>query len=278
MLALFLVALLLASPQFLPMLNNALVRALIQEGVATGQYPSTLYKYRSFDARTEDIFKNDQLWFSQAKAFNDPFDCQIHQSEPYSPADIESYLLTRAGLAPNTASQLATGYARDPRQFRKLLEEVKERVLGTKGILCLSRPHDHILMWSHYCTGHTGFVLGFSLLADVSFFCTPFNVLYVDNYPNFNYLTEPDKILNHGMLSKSTLWAYEQEVRILKNTAGPHQFAKQCLTEVLLGAKMSDADKTSLLGYLKTYGYTHVKVKQAVVSHSRYALDFTTMP
>jgi hypothetical protein len=254
------------------MLNPTYATPLIAHGIATGQYPARLYKYRGFDAYTDSIFANNRLWFSDSAAFNDPFDCQIVDSGNYTRSDIFDYLVSR-GVPTVQATQLADDHAANPALFPALLAQVKQAVLGSKGILSMSRINNNILMWSHYAASHSGFVLGFDVATDIPFFTTPLHVRYVNDYPAFQYLRESDKIVSHGLLSKSTLWNYEQEVRIIKNAQGLHPFNKQSLTQVILGSRTDAANKTRILQLLRTHGYNHVTVSETVPSSARYELE-----
>jgi len=248
------------------------LHALIAEGIRTGQYPSRLYKYRKFDHNTDSLFVDHHLYFSNPSAFNDPFDCQIHDNHHYTRDEIFRYLRSR-DVDPAQAGLLADSHQRDPSLFQTLLAQVKEMVIGSKGILSLSERPDDILMWSHYSESHTGFVMGFDVPRDIPFFTTPFRVNYSGSYPAYAYLIESDKILSHGMMTKSDHWSYEQEVRILKNNQGLHPFDKASLVEVILGARTTNANSTRVQQLLNNNGYAHVAVRQASVSRTNYAID-----
>jgi len=242
-------------------------------GVQAGQYPSRLYKYRGFDPNTESIFKDHSLWFADFKTFNDPFDCQIQDPGGYTRDEIIRYLMSRGSLDAANAEQIADAQIQSPGFFPKLLEKVKQLVLGNKGILSLSTEPDNILMWSHYAASHSGFVLGFDVLKDIQFFNAPIRVHYNANYPTFRYLLQIDKIAEIGLGTKSDLWGYEGEIRIIKDTQGLHTFDPSCLAEVVLGCGMKSPEKDSLLRFLNTYGYAHVMVKQAKPSRTSYKLE-----
>jgi hypothetical protein len=259
------------------MLPDHIARPLIERGLREGTYPQRLYKYRRFDAYTEDIFRNHSLWFSGPLAFNDPFDCQIRDAGNYTRNDIHTYCNTR-GVPAQQAAQIADLFQQNPDNLLQLLEEAKNEAITTKGVLAMSQVRDNILMWSHYADSHTGFVLGFTLPEDISFFITPFHAIYVDAYPTFQYLRDDDLIVTNGILSKSRLWEYEQEIRILKRTQGSHAFAPTALTEVILGARISTQNRDRLLQHLRQYGFQHVSVLQATAHNSRYELELNPIP
>lgn len=249
---------------------------LVSIAVNQGDFPKTLYKYRRIDSNTESIFARCELWFARFDSFNDPFDCQINDAGGYSDADIEKYLVERGVLQEN-AERIISHRATNPDFIDESLKDSNRKVLESWGILCLSRRRDDILMWSHYCDSHSGFVLGFSLLECPEFFLTPLNVRYAADYPTYSYLKEPEKIVTHGIITKSLQWDYEEEVRILKKSPGLHAFKKHCLTEVILGCRMADSDRAVLLEYLKKYGFDHVTVSEAKCSLTSYCLDISPL-
>lgn len=255
------------------MLDPQQAAALINIGIQQGEYPTHVCKYREFDQYTESLFRDHQLWFSVAKKFNDPFDCQIQDQGNYTKAEIINYLRQRVGMSPDAAAQMADRDDRDPQFFWSELEKVKSTVLGSKGILSLSTKPMDILMWSHYTNSHEGFVLGFEILKDIQFFSVPLHVKYNQDYPAYKYLTEPDKIVTHGLLTKSKFWEYEGEIRVIKNQQGLHTFAKACLVEIILGCRIEQANKDRIFQYLKNYDYGHTKVYQATPSASKYELE-----
>src|SRR5437667_11515658 len=101
-------------------------------------------------------------------------------------------------MDPIEAASIVLRNARDPGFFEKSVRDSKKTALAKWGVLCLSRRRDDILMWSHYCASHTGFVLGFDVLRCPELFVIPLNVKYDASYPAYHYLRESDKIVTYG--------------------------------------------------------------------------------
>jgi len=232
-----------------------------------------LYRYRSFDEFTKSLFEDHSLYFSKPELFNDPFDCQIFDQGGYTANEVFDYL-TSAGMPSHQASFIALKGAQEPGLIEELLEKAKQLSFGNRGLLCLSKRYDDILMWSHYAKNHTGFVLAFDVLKDPGFFNPPLEVDYVDEYPAFQYLKDQSGIIKKGALAKSKHWKYEQEVRVIKPTNGLIPFSKTCLVEVILGARITSANRDQMIGYLKDDGYAHVTIKQARISRTKYEVEF----
>lgn len=98
-----------------------------------------IYKYFNFSSVSSfatdnriDSFKNNYLWFSKPRFFNDPFDCNLQVISYYN-----NFLNSLSLLSPN---------AKD-----LIIENTKEF-----GICCFSKSNDNIHMWSHYADSHKG--------------------------------------------------------------------------------------------------------------------------
>lgn len=76
-------------------------------------------------------------------------------------------------------------------------------------VYCLSERCDLSLMWSHYTASHTGICLEFDALAAP--FIHAAKVIYRPTYPAFD-ITAPGY---EPLITKSDVWAYEAEWRII---------------------------------------------------------------
>jgi hypothetical protein len=134
--------------------------------------PKFLYRYRSLTGYAredvERVLAHQQIRFSSAGWFNDPFDCRLAPDLNATEDEkrrwlVESYVpstypaLTDCERA-RAAEQLAP-------EADALLEKHVQYTLGTlipnSGVLSLSAVPDDILMWSHYANGHRGICLKF---------------------------------------------------------------------------------------------------------------------
>lgn len=111
-------------------------------------------------------------------------------------------------------------------------ENFKESFSNTFGVLSLTQNPDNLLMWSHYCDSHRGFLI--ELDQNSSFFDQRINdidtirklknVQYINQRPQIDKLFKSEKvdrddyleeIMNLFFLTKSDAWAYEKEMRIV---------------------------------------------------------------
>lgn len=169
-----------------------------------------LYKYVSFEAALT-ILETKSLGFSHLEDFNDPFEA------------------TALGLVDEDVPVSVQSGA------------IKNRLSRKYAILSLTRAPLNPLMWSHYADSYKGVVIGIDTsvagLEDIDKYVIPSNrgeVIYLNTPPKgvnkvdtdmlmsigdcsiMNW-REHEKFLKHAFLYKSLYWAYEEEVRIVKN-------------------------------------------------------------
>lgn len=253
------------------------------------------YKYRSCIARTWDIINNRELYFSLPQNLNDPLDVSIDVQSEYErakefvykndkhPEGRRSFLITML-------DSIKKGEDEDGRDI--YLNRALYLYMQSRGVLSLSKtPHD-ALLWSHYADGHRGVCLGFgsgildiedvSGKGDVRYlpnppymekfleltdefgeFCRPWDGLHFTREQGKNfYNKQVDAMLEIGLFTKSEDWKYEQEFR-LTSCPGNRKFKSSALVEVILGAKISQADETKLIQLLSCPEFAHVKLKKA---------------
>lgn len=247
---------------------------LIKQMVTDGQIPQFIYRYRSFNNYTKDIFKNNELWFSNPVDFNDPFDCQINIDTNNSRGEIKTYfekLIKETGQTFDVDNNVEL-YYNDKDKLHELVNTAKNNAFGNMGICCFSSCWDDILMWSHYCNSHAGFVMMFDVLEDMDFFSLPFNVIYSNQYPEYNHFKDDKSLANKLILTKYSSWEYEKEIRIHKTGTGNYKFNKNALKEVIVGTKCSNDDLKNLIDILNEHSY-NTQVSKASTDVSQYKLS-----
>jgi Protein of unknown function (DUF2971) len=209
--------------------------------------PPHLYKYFALNERTISVLVNSVIYFSHADGFNDPFDCRIRLSydgrkeewkaffrrklREYSPhlatAEIESMIDQKIG-------QLD-----DEKFLDDLDEEVRRGHLSKSSVLCLSDAPAQILMWSHYADAHRGCCLQFSTKQKL--FGGARRVHYPRRYPNVRFLDCVDdhaKFVHTTYLTKSKLWKYEKEWRVIGDEPGLYSYNPDALIGIIFGSRM----------------------------------------
>ncbi len=181
------------------------------------------------------------------------------------------------------------------RNARKAIKNIVDDTRNNKGILSLSENRSNLLMWSHYCDSHRGFVIGFYGLHDYFQKGIPDRrgglrpVEYLQarpSLPPFEKFSEEDvaKIL---LFRKSPHWSYEQEMRMLHNIQyadetpekkddGGHsvylfKFPTETVMEIILGCQMSNPKREEITAIVKEK-YPSAKLYQAIKSKTDFEL------
>ncbi|WP_333874178.1 DUF2971 domain-containing protein [Methylobacter sp.] len=194
------------------------------------------------------VIKDGTIKFSHAKEFNDPFDCypDIDKEE------LSKYFSGKKGFLKNIGNELGLSPAQRIQEKPKQIKRLKSfsnplEILNNQiGICSLSRNPLNLLMWAHYATSHSGFVVEFSIpIKPTSFddlLClVPFPVQYKKEKPK---IISP-KSFKEYVLTKGEDWEYEQEERVIDfdRRCGIHPYdRKQILKSVIAGMRMSDDD------------------------------------
>jgi hypothetical protein len=160
-------------------------------------------------------------------------------------------------------------------------------VMADTSIFCVSETHDNLLMWSHYAQNHTGAVIKFLALPEVdSPLIVAQPVQYTIRMPRREFasmldfqksLTETVELIT---LTKSDVWAYEKEWRIVAGLRDKTQsyeilsYAPEKVGAVYLGCEMTDDDKQELIGIARRL-YPQAKLYQAEKHLREFALTFT---
>jgi Protein of unknown function (DUF2971) len=223
--------------------------------------PPHLYKYKSLkkgkDRKyTLRVLTNNEIYLAVFDEFNDPLDCHL-RIEATAERDVARRELRK--LNPEmTDTELEDLVTKElsPEMIKqnesKMLSDVE--VINRKvGIFCMSARPDDLLMWSHYGDGHRGVCLEFATSDERLFGCTIEHVRYRKQYPVFNaYEGAGLEFVRRYLTTKSDVWSYEEEWRILhQDHHGPQEFPGNELSGVILGAKISPRDRTTVLNILK---------------------------
>jgi hypothetical protein len=246
-----------------------------------------LYKYRRMASLgNERIFTRNEIYFSSARDFNDPFDCRPCLKADLTDKQIRrysSYLVNK-----KLADQSRVDRRKKELEIRKLMKHQREREqlyfqqMYGYGLYCLSEDFDNIWMWSHYADNHRGFCLEFSSSEPQS---SPFPVSWPITYQGDRPIVDTtvtadnidtDLIVRRGLLTKSLDWAYEREWRALKERGtGPMVLPEGLLSAVILGARMKPEDREQLLSWARQHP-TPLEIREARVSREHFCLDIVS--
>ena len=266
-----------------------------------------IFRYYKFDYGLS-VLKDLEIRTSVPTELNDPFEiapnidpAQFNQKRLEAVLRQDAYVEEayrkenqRFGL---TKKEFRRLYFKDvPRRAAKALPEIPRNVERMRRdfankfskywrLLCASRVHDSVLMWSHYADKHKGLVLGF----DTNY--PPFSqmptdcwltVTYSERKPDYLYSPDENEFREKMFATaavKERAWSYEKEVRLVIADKALREkrflpITPQSVIAVYCGCRISAPDKQAVQTALRAPHLQHVEVLSATLDESRYALRF----
>lgn len=245
--------------------------------------PPGLFKYRTVSENTRKIIADSALYFASPADFNDPFDFLPHVSVAGTDKQRRDFYKRNitANMAddgrPERRRMLRTFSKMTTEELRQLMEQALIDNVKRVGVCSFSARNDHILMWSHYAANHTGVCLRFSTAPPVSMFNLALRVKYSQIRPTLNRIREVSgDEMRKALITKADVWWYEEEWRAVEAIRGPgvYSFDPRCLDGIILGARMSDADRETVLGWVQG---RQIAVYEAQLSRDHFRLDIRNL-
>lgn len=232
----------------------------------TGQIPTRLYKYRSFDSLSLRLLCESESWYSCPSAFNDPL-----ESLPEPIDDIDQIELMALhdyfceGRGGGIRDGYRYGYDEEGGEFevefeqwrRMIVRDIANRLVKTVdscGILTLSQRWNSPLMWSHYADSHRGFCIEYD--------ATDHRCKYIDrvSYDSNRGLRLSDiyawkikqskdglaRFVDSTYFRKAKDWSYEEEWRDISSHAGVH-FAPFEVSAIIFGMRCPSQVRTAIM-------------------------------
>jgi len=226
--------------------------------------PTRLYKYVA--PERIDVLVNKKVRFTPACLLDDPFEFSpgMPVSEDGEPlGQVEQYVCEHHG------------------------PELRAKA-HYYGVLSLALENDSIPMWTHYASGHQGFVIGFDTNAELSRDAVQNRKLDRVNYdadrPCLTRNCPSDRVL---FRTKSKAWGHEKEWRWIECCDARNGFEfvpertgglialrpipPRSICEVILGCRASRELETSIRTLASTEDYRHLKLFKVVLDQSCYS-------
>ncbi|SHI86706.1 Protein of unknown function [Hymenobacter daecheongensis DSM 21074] len=211
--------------------------------------PKSVFKFYGTQDYHFESLREGYFFLSLPSYFNDPFDCDTKTID----------FTTTASIKP---------IRKPERLFRERINNI--------GVCCFSRNNSSILMWSHYANSHRGFCLEF--ISDIPDGIHPLDVHYTSDFQTLNFHLFADDSIANMIYTKSSQWAYEEELRLLgtnlkNNEQRKMSFNKSSLKSVYLGVncELSTLDK---IKEILSHKYKNTKLFQAKKVNNKFALEF----
>lgn len=275
--------------------------------------PASLYKY--FSPERADVFENTLIRFAPLSAFNDPFEGRPFISGIAPPEKLEAKIdellpeeinrsydeltLENPELRVFSREQIFELFlkfkkplldqvmANDGPKVLDLVRSIPDRLDRELGALCLTESWNHILMWAHYTSSHTGFVAEFDTKnrffndrrSDKDEFRHLRKVIYQQSRPTCAF-TEFDG--PEFFLIKSEDWSYENEWRLIKSLSDANEirgsihlfsFPPQAVRSITLGIRSDPKLEVFFKSLRKTHhGYEGLRLFRAVADEKQFLI------
>lgn len=182
-----------------------------------------------------------------------------------------------------------------------ILSEIAQSITNAAndllGIICLTEVRDSLLMWGHYTDAHKGLIFGFDpshpffdqRVREDDVIRSLRKVSYSKHRPRVTLYDSTlgdaelaDSFANQFFLTKFQDWSYEKEWRMIlpleQSTLvdGAHLLAlpEGCLTEVVLGNRISDTDRETIETCLDADGFwTNVTLSEASIDKEEFRIN-----
>jgi hypothetical protein len=259
--------------------------------VAINDKPEHLYKFRALDngstQYTFDIIRNRALWFSRPLAFNDPFDCVPVVSSAATDAEFKAYLdrlfkQQNPEMSRTSRRSAISDILKDPKRrhdgdvVKKMFKDTVEKAINSAGVLSLTSRYDHVLMWSHYASSHSGLCLRFRT-RETSWIKSAQKVIYSADRPIMNVIRDEAKEMQRkAILTKADFWSYEEEWRIIDpiRGAGAHAYDPPDLDAIIFGKKTTQKHKDQVVALVSRFPHK-IELLQSDIDSKQYRLVCT---
>jgi len=207
-----------------------------------------LYKYYPSATNSFKSIINAGLWCDKYLSMNDPFESLALIKREYSKDQIEQFknLAKKSGIKENI--QLSEFGDEVIGEYMNSIR--KEFLENGYFFASLSETYDNILLWSHYCQSHTGFVFAIEVDENDSHVQ---KVRYRNNLPDFDVewyfsIKEEDLDDNEDQIDsnavdyflkdfaiKSEHWSYENEWRVCRMKRGYKRYETDKVKGIYFG-------------------------------------------
>jgi Protein of unknown function (DUF2971) len=247
-----------------------------------------LYKY--VPPERLDVLAGGLIAYPPPWIFNDPF-----ESTPVYPADDPDAIELAKLKTGDDANDLPIQNEIDRLQSAHGIRRITiEQAASGVGVLSLSETRDSVLMWGHYTSQYTGFVIGFDvdhpawrrLQMESGPTAEPSKILYSRTraWPDRMIRVTPDVV----WYTKSSEWEYEREwrfTRLIRKAAKTVRvgdddiplfpFPKEAVREVILGHRVSAGLDLEIHQLLLETGFEGLKIFRAIPDKKCFQLNIT---
>lgn len=245
--------------------------------------PSVLYRYRPGNSWDIDNLKNDTIWLSTLKEYNDPFENRVC-------IDFEGVTDSYLKMDPKTVTLMCLNHIDKNHPYYKAgIEDIKNRgeklqeSLSMKKLRiftdCFCEEKSSLLMWAHYANSHKGFCIGYKFEDIIKKFgINILPVIYSEEYSvirSYEMFVDYDEFFLDEWRSKSIEWSYEKEWRLVGDYRKNEPYEKGHIADMVkpfciyMGVNIDMAVKHQLMEICRE---REIKLYQMHLSEKSYRL------
>lgn len=207
-----------------------------------------VYKYRSGTTRDIEALMNNQFYASSIETLNDVHEGKIIIDNQ----EIELFDL----LVKNSVSTLDISIKKD---LENLIQIYKN-----SGVYSLSKDYKNELLWAYYADSQKGFCIEYDFNILKQYPCNEdnfFDIKYSKNVPIINLGSIFDiSILKKSLVTKSSSWKHEDEIRILTPSKGMFSYFIRAIKSIYFGNRTDKNTIESIMGKLKGRGVMYYQM------------------
>ena len=245
--------------------------------------PSKLYRYRPGNSWDIDSIREDTVWLSTLKEYNDPFEVRAS-------IDFEGVVDSFLHMDPKTVEYMRMHHIdKNHPIYKKALTDLKQRgeklqeELSMKTLriftACFCENKSSLLMWAHYANAHKGFCIGYDFKDIVKKFgANIVPVIYSSDYSvirSYEMFVDHYEFFLNAWRCKSEEWSYEKEWRLAGEYRINEPYQKGYLAKmakpscIYMGVNIDDTVKHQLIDICQE---RKIKLYQMQLSEKSYRL------
>ena len=241
-----------------------------------------LYKYFPENINSIKSLAMNSLWCHTANKMNDPIECLAYFDKDFDKNELQKIRKLFRENPNHKHFQLSI---LNDDKLSKALNSYRKLLISKYAFCSLCEENDNILMWSHYASGHGGFVIGIDFEEEDMYqtFLTPVN--YENSIPDLNlqqfgeFMLSDDQddnfiqnIMNY--LSVKTLdWKYEKEWRLWVDKPGYYRIKPEQIKEIIFGYNCP-SDTQMLVSKILSYNKNEIEGKYVDIKDNPIRIEF----
>lgn len=186
-----------------------------------------LYHWQRFnEERLRATLESSCIYCSSPSAFNDPWDCKPHFNSEIlvDPQENQRHVNWAVDLCRQKTNMsmpdidrmrrtLLSDRQRASELLNQISDEMAPAINSRYRVYCLGPTVSNLLMWAHYADNHKGVCLEFGI-ANATL-CGALKCDYLPAFPLMKLHDDSDDAALLILLSKSDVWSYEEEYRLI---------------------------------------------------------------